>query len=32
MEDDGDENLRMFKEHLDLIVLLKQYHVTYLPE
>ena len=32
MEDDGDENLRMFKKHLDPIVLLKQYHVTYLPE
>ena len=32
MEDDGDENLRMFKEHLDPLVLLKQYHVTYLPE
>ena len=32
MEDNGDENLRMFKEHLDPLVLLKQYHVTYLPE
>ena len=32
MEDNGDDNLRMFKEHLDPLVLLKQYHVTYLPE
>ncbi len=32
MEDDGDEKLRLFKEHLDPIVLLKQYHVTYLPD
>lgn len=26
-----DEGLRMFKEHLDPLVILKKYHVTYLP-
>ena len=32
MGDAGDENLRMFKKHLDPIMVMKQYHVTYLPE